>query len=259
MTERALTDVNYWQGFWRRGARLRRLSAFHPYFGPNGIFMRILGKQCGELAGKRILELGGGGHNYRLLSLRKWAGAEVTALDFSELSLQQLAELFKMHSEPVRLIQSDFFQQPDPVDEGAFDVVCHWGVIEHFQPPELILEASRKYLKPGGMLIFSLPNLNSWGAKLFKRYSPECWATHYPYAAGELIRALDSSNWGRPEFQFFGYPALKYAPWERPHKMLKLIDVLQKLAILSSFVVPYHRLGSEKFSLELMVQARRSA
>jgi SAM-dependent methyltransferase len=258
MTERALTDVNYWQGFWRRGARLRQLSSIHPYFGSRGIFMRVLRKHCGALAGKKILELGGGGHNYRLLALRKWARAEVTALDFSELSLQQLAELFQMHSEPVRTIQSDLFDGPGAADENAFDVVCHWGVIEHFQPPQRILQASRRFLKPGGLLIFSLPNLNSWGAHWFRRYSPVCWDTHYPYRAGELIGALDNPDWAQPGFQFFGYPAVKYAPWESPHKALKLLDVLQKLGILSSYLVPYHRFGNEKFSLELLIHARRA-
>jgi len=221
--------------------------------------MKVLRRNCDDLIGKRILELGGGGHNYRLLSLNTWAKAEVSALDFSELSLQQLAELFKLHSKTVRLIQADIFQAPDPTDEAAYDVVCHWGVIEHFQPPEQILEASRKFLKPGGLLVFSLPNLNAWGAKFFKRYSPECWATHYPYRVEELTQALTTREWSGVKFQFFGYPAFKYAPWESSNRILKALNILQKVGILSSFVLPYHRWGSEKFSLELMVLARRVA
>lgn len=191
--------------------------------------------------------------------MRKWGGAEVAAMDFSELSLQQLTELFQFHSEPVHSIQSDFFSTSGKVDEASFDIVCHWGVIEHFQPAELMLQASRRFLKPGGLLIFSLPNLHSWAARLFQRYSPACWATHFPYRASELMQALDSPEWAEPGYQFFGYPAVKYAPWESPHKVLRALDVAQKLAIASSFLVPYDRWGSERLSMELLLFARRTS
>jgi ubiquinone/menaquinone biosynthesis C-methylase UbiE len=51
-----------------------------------------------------------------------------------------------------------------------FDVVTMWDVLEHVFSPKATLLEIKRILKPDGVVVFSLPNLDSWDATLFKHY-----------------------------------------------------------------------------------------
>jgi SAM-dependent methyltransferase len=57
---------------------------------------------------------------------------------------------------------------PAPV----FDVVTLWEVIEHVPDPRRMLSDIRRLLRPGGTLLLSTPNVESWQARVWRR----CWA-----------------------------------------------------------------------------------
>ncbi|MBE0410916.1 MAG: class I SAM-dependent methyltransferase [Anaerolineales bacterium] len=48
-----------------------------------------------------------------------------------------------------------------------FDAVTMWDVLEHLHDPSSSLKEIHRILKPDGVLVFRVPNLNSWDAKLF--------------------------------------------------------------------------------------------
>ncbi len=50
--------------------------------------------------------------------------------------------------------------------EGPFDVVTMWHVLEHLPEPVAALERAAELLAPGGRLIVSVPNNDSWQARL---------------------------------------------------------------------------------------------
>jgi SAM-dependent methyltransferase len=50
--------------------------------------------------------------------------------------------------------------------EGPFDVITMWHVLEHLPDPMAALERSHELLAPGGRLIVSVPNNDSWQARL---------------------------------------------------------------------------------------------
>jgi SAM-dependent methyltransferase len=56
--------------------------------------------------------------------------------------------------------------------EDTFDVVTMWDVFEHLHNPAASLREIHRVLKPGGLLILRVPNVDSWDAKLFG----ESWA-----------------------------------------------------------------------------------
>jgi SAM-dependent methyltransferase len=51
-----------------------------------------------------------------------------------------------------------------------FDVVAMWNVLEHLDHPIEDLRYAHSLLKEGGWLVASVPNLESWEARLFGRY-----------------------------------------------------------------------------------------
>jgi 2-polyprenyl-3-methyl-5-hydroxy-6-metoxy-1,4-benzoquinol methylase len=53
---------------------------------------------------------------------------------------------------------------------ATFDVITMWDVLEHLPSPKQALIRSRELLKPGGILVFSIPNLSSFDRYLFGKY-----------------------------------------------------------------------------------------
>ena len=70
-----------------------------------------------------------------------------------------------------------FFPSGSKAEDGPFDVVTMWFVIEHFKDPFMILNEIKRILKPGGVFAFSTPSISGISGrksiKDFLRKSPE--------------------------------------------------------------------------------------
>ena len=53
------------------------------------------------------------------------------------------------------------------IPPSSFDVITMWDVLEHLPSPKLALRRSWELLKPGGIVVFSIPNLTSYDRFLF--------------------------------------------------------------------------------------------
>ena len=60
------------------------------------------------------------------------------------------------------------------LDEGSFDVICLWHVLEHIPELEECCIKLQRLLNPGGTLIIAVPNFQSWDAKHYGSY----WAAY---------------------------------------------------------------------------------
>jgi len=54
--------------------------------------------------------------------------------------------------------------------DDFFDAVTLWDVLEHLHNPSLSLQEIHRILKPGGILVFRVPNGKSWSEKIFGQY-----------------------------------------------------------------------------------------
>jgi SAM-dependent methyltransferase len=229
-------------------------------FGRRGVFLKMIRAKLGELAGRNILELGGGGPNYRLLALRKWAGANVTALDFSPVALEQVKQVFHLHREAVQVIHANLLDwQPN----RTYDVVTHWGVIEHFSDPAPVLRVSQQCLTPPGSLLFSMPNMHAWASVFWRKWAPANWSTHVLHEVPAIDQACHATQLRLVELFYFGVPSLQVAHWEHQGWMPSLVGRLQQLAKVSGLIFPYyHVVGGKRISMHrgvLAVNTRASS
>jgi len=60
----------------------------------------------------------------------------------------------------------------DEIDlpQESFDVVTMWNVLEHLASPIQELQHAWQILRPGGLLVLAIPNVDGLGAKLFGAY-----------------------------------------------------------------------------------------
>lgn len=64
-------------------------------------------------------------------------------------------------------------KQPSEISmlqDGAFDCITLWHVLEHFDDPIEYASQIKRLLKPGGKCIFALPNCNSFDAEHYSGY-----------------------------------------------------------------------------------------
>jgi SAM-dependent methyltransferase len=56
------------------------------------------------------------------------------------------------------------------LNPSTFDVITMWDVLEHLPIPKRAFQKSWELLKPGGIIVFSIPNLASFDRFLFGKY-----------------------------------------------------------------------------------------
>lgn len=114
-------------------------------------------------AGRRVLEIGCGIGTDTISFAR--AGAQVTAVDLSESSLEvarQRARVFGLEDR-ITFYQANAEQLDQVVPREPYDLVYSFGVIHHSPHPERIVEQVRQnYLAPGSYFKVMVYNHWSW-------------------------------------------------------------------------------------------------
>ena len=132
-------------------------SEFKPLHDINPIRVDYIDKNCGGVAGKKVLDIGcGGGILSEALTQR---GAIVTGIDMAEMSLR----VARMHLHESELdIDYQLSTAEDFADahNSEFDVVACLEMLEHVPDPASVVAAAGKMLKPDGHAFFSTINRN---------------------------------------------------------------------------------------------------
>jgi tRNA (mo5U34)-methyltransferase len=104
---------------------------------PEGMF-RLL--QLPDLRGKRVLDMGTRDGYFAFECER--LGAEVVAVDYSEMELTGFAAAKQIYGSQVRYVQANIYDL-SPEQLGTFDVVLFLGVLYHLRHPLLALDRLR--------------------------------------------------------------------------------------------------------------------
>ncbi len=87
---------------------------------------------------------------------------EVEGVEPSAKAIAYARDRFGLTIHQGRLTEVDL---PD----AAFDVVTMWNVLEHLHHPLANLQVVQRILRPGGLFVFSIPNLEGLGVRWFGR------------------------------------------------------------------------------------------
>ncbi len=76
------------------------------------------------------------------------------------------------------------------LNEGEFDVVTLWDVLEHTPDPKAVLQECRRILKPDGILVVNYPDIGSSIARLMGRKWVFLLSVHLYYFTIQTIRKM---------------------------------------------------------------------
>ena len=132
--------------------------------------------------GRRVLDLG---CRSGALSRHFLDGNEVVGLDVDRVALAKAAEL---GIEPVVAN----VEEPLPFPDGSFDAVVAGELLEHLRFPDAVVGEVRRVLRPGGVIVGSVPNAFRLQSRLrfLRGRPPEDDPTHLHLFSPSQMRAL---------------------------------------------------------------------
>jgi len=107
----------------------------------------------GPVRGRRVLEVGAGSGRDSVALASE--GAVPFILDYSAASLETARRVAERHGVAPILVRADAL--PLPFKEGAFDVIFHQGLLEHFRDPMPLLNENVRALADDGLLLVDVP------------------------------------------------------------------------------------------------------
>jgi SAM-dependent methyltransferase len=236
ITDRSeLTSPGYWDTWWQLSRHVH-LKDHDPQYGKNGYFIKALERLVGALIGRSVVELGGS-MSYRLISLAKHRGMRATAVDYSPAGIDASRTFYVQHGCEIDLICADFFSPH--LNGRRFDLVTHWGVLEHQVDPAPLIHRSAELTAPGGYVVFAMPQMRGPGAWLWRKYSPKSLEHHIYHPDEKILDAFSSIGWCCSR-AFWGQPFIHMTPCETVGFLPSVLSQAQTWAgRLARLGVPY--------------------
>jgi SAM-dependent methyltransferase len=132
--------------------------------------------------GRRVLDLGcrSGAFTRHFLE-----GNEVVGLDVDRAALAKAAEL------GIETVVGDV-EDPLPFPDESFDAVVAGELLEHLRFPDALVAEARRVLRPGGILVGSVPNAFRIQSRLrfLRGRTPEDDPTHVHMFSASAVRDL---------------------------------------------------------------------
>lgn len=163
-----------------------------------------------------LLEIGAGSSAW-LPYFHKKYNLPVSGLDYSEIGCKILEENLKLLRVPFEdIINEDIFKWSS---DKKYDIIFSYGVIEHFNQPEDILKICLDHLKPGGIIITLIPNLQGIMGLLTKTILPEIFKIHKVISLAELRKMHLELGFTEIKSDYVGTFTLSVIPWTKSHSV----------------------------------------
>jgi SAM-dependent methyltransferase len=149
-------------------------------------FFEIVFKHV-DTRGRRLLEAGCGPSS-TLPYFATQFGLSVSGIDYSPAACEQARAVLMRERIAGEIICADFFNPPEGL-RGGFDLVFSSGVAEHFTDTAGCIECLADFLKPGGLMITSIPNMTGVAGAIQRTFNRPVFDIHVPLDKNELADA----------------------------------------------------------------------
>jgi 2-polyprenyl-3-methyl-5-hydroxy-6-metoxy-1,4-benzoquinol methylase len=151
--------------------------------------------------GTSLLELGCAKSSW-LPYFAKEYGFKVFGIDYSPIGCRMAEKILDLNGIEAEIICSNFFEPPEKM-LNSFDVVVSFGVVEHFENTAECLKSAAAFLKPGGVMFTSVPNLVGWNGAIQKKINKPVYDIHKLINQEELKEAHELAGLDTIECNYF--------------------------------------------------------
>jgi 2-polyprenyl-3-methyl-5-hydroxy-6-metoxy-1,4-benzoquinol methylase len=122
--------------------------------------------------------------------------------------------------ESIQWISLDL-NEPIDIPAQSFDFILSAEVIEHLENPRAVAREWFRLLRPGGILVCSTPNNESWRSLMalllqghFVDFSDTCYPAHITaLVRKDIERLLGEAGFSKPTFVFTNVGGIPKLPW----------------------------------------------
>ena len=140
-----------------------------------------------ETAGAHLLELGCA-RSVWLPYFHRQFGFRIVGLDYTEIGCAQARAVLATSAVSGEIVHADLFTPPTAM-LNKFDVVVSFGLVEHFSDTAAVLSACARFLKPGGVMITTIPNFSGWLGAMQRRFDRAVYDIHVPLDREQFAQA----------------------------------------------------------------------
>lgn len=207
--------ATYWNRTWSESALNTIADPDNPTRGYlpdrvfHGIFHRYLDAEGTD--NKRLIEIGCGNSGWLPYFYRRF-GIRVTGIDYAEQGCEMSRAIFERDQVPGEVIKGDLFDPPTD-HLTTYDYVFSFGVVEHFEDTAASVRAMARFLKPGGVMVTIIPNMNGVIGAAQKYLNRPVYDIHIPLDREDLYQAHSEAGLNVQECRYvvpyhFGVPNL---------------------------------------------------
>jgi cyclopropane fatty-acyl-phospholipid synthase-like methyltransferase len=172
------TSPGYWSGLWSASDLPPAIDLRNTTY-LNRKYHEIFGDLLAlTVPGGALLEIGCACSVW-LPHFAKEFGLSVSGIDYSEEGCDKARKILAREGVSAEIHFADALARNTEL-ESRFDVVVSMGVAEHFTDTAHCLTAFARFLKPGGLLITSVPNMAGWIGAAQKLVNRRVYDTHVP-------------------------------------------------------------------------------
>lgn len=199
-------------------------------------YFKLIQRGLGSVAGKSILEIGGGNGFVLEYALKRGCG-EILGVEPSTRAVESASPKVKPY-----MVVSMF--KRGVVTSGKFECAAMFHVMDHLPDPLETLVGINETLIQGGVVVIAVHNVKSWSARLFKSRSPIFDVEHtYLYSKNTAINILQKAGFtgviARPYWNVYSMKYLiQLLPISRKFKLLILNGQVGKILHRISLPVP---------------------
>ncbi len=129
-------------------------------------------------------------------------------------------------------------------ENGFFNVITLWDVLEHVPDPKKILEECYRILKSDGLLVINYPNIGSWISKVMRSKWVFLLSVHLYYFTPKTIKEmLKKTKFSiiktKPHFQTLQLGYLIFRMKEYSKMLHKQGNMIVNILKIKNFQIPY--------------------
>ncbi|MBN8521969.1 MAG: class I SAM-dependent methyltransferase [Alphaproteobacteria bacterium] len=160
--------------------------------------------------------------------LRDTQGIEADGIDYSRIGCLRTRAMWEEMGLKGTVHEADIFNPPETL-QGAYDLVTSFGVMEHFSDTSAALSQAGMFLKPGGLILTSIPNLSGGLGFLQRWLDKEIYDIHIPLDREQITQAHEDARFEILDSRYLmscNFTLLRAPKWEKSWKGKILARIL---------------------------------
>lgn len=188
---------NYWELVWNQQNAINKIDL--NYY-TNKLLHSLYSKYFKRNSKKSVCEIGCA-MSQNLIYFNDNYGYQINGFDYEKNAVLKTKEIYKNMGYEVNIYHHDFFNVKQ---SKQYDILCSFGVFEHFENLNKAVKLTKEYLNDEGMILTVIPNMNGIVGLLQKKFNKKVYDIHIPYTKDDILKAHENSGYQTLYCEYYG-------------------------------------------------------